>query len=642
MCGILGIVGDRSADPETLRARIRRMGLWQFHRGPDDWGEWVEEGVALGHNRLAILDLAFGAQPMASPDGAVRVVFNGEIYNFRQLRSELVARGRSFQSDHSDTEVIVQGYAEWGPAVLERLEGMFGIGIWDAPRRRLLLARDRAGIKPLYYAPTPDGLVFASEPKAIVASGLIEPTLRAEALPDYFMFRAPVHPGTLLEGVYKLGPGQRLIWEPDRGLAGPDTFAAPGIAAVAPVTVAEAEAAVESTLDQAVESHLISDVPVGVFLSGGVDSSLVAALIARRARLDAFTVGSRSELDEIPFARTVADHLGQTLHVRDVTPADFLERFDRWSYHNDDPVSDPSALALMVLAEHARSSGMTVMLAGEGADELFGGYNSYQRFAFYRRLAELPLAGLAGRAASGLVGGKDGDYLRTLDDPRFFGHAHLTDRETRRRLFDPGIVAWLDAWEERAFAPRVPHADPLREAMLQDQVIRLPNDVLSRTDRATMAASIEARVPFLDQHVVGLANALPARWCVRQLPRFEGKWLLKRVAARHVPASVVYRPKLGFELPMDEWLRNEFRDRIHAFLDDRRIPELDYRYLREVYENPGRWKKRWAALMWAWLVLEQWHRLWIGGAARPVRPMFVTNEAAWELLNGSREPVGRS
>jgi asparagine synthetase B (glutamine-hydrolysing) len=230
------------------------------------------------------------------------------------------------------------------------------------------------------------------------------------------------------------------------------------------------------------------------------------------------------------------------------------------------------------------------------------------------------------------VGGKDGDYLRTLGDPHFFGHAHVTDRATRRRLFGPAVAGRLEAWEATAFDPPTPHREPLREAMLFDQAVRLPNDVLSRTDRATMAASLEARVPFLDRTVVELANALPGRWCVRQVPRFQGKWLLKRVAARHVPPSVVYRPKLGFELPMDAWLHDDFRDRIHALLDERAIPELDYAYLRQTYANPGAWKKRWAALIWAWLVLEQWHRLWIRGEAEPVRPTVVADEAAYARL----------
>jgi asparagine synthase (glutamine-hydrolysing) len=518
---------------------------------------------------------------------------------------------------------------------------MFGFAIWDARRRRLLLARDRAGIKPLYYAATDDGLVFASEPKTILASGLVEARLRADSLPDYFMFRAPVHPHSLVEGLRKLGPGERLLYEPGKAVGEPSSYWSFDETAERPGGVEAAESAVLDTLDGAVESHLAADVPVGVFLSGGVDSSLVAALIARRERLDAFTIGSDSPLDESRYARTVADHLDQRIHVRMATPADFLDRFDRWAYYNDDPVADPSALALMVLAEHARSNGMTVMLAGEGADELFGGYNSYQRYAFYRKLAAIPLAGVWGSLLAKRVGGKDGDYLRTLDDPRFFGHAHLTDRSTRRRLFEPAVADRLEAWEATAFEASVAHPEPLREAMLFDQAVRLPSDVLSRTDRATMAASLEARVPFLDRAVIELANALPGRWCVRQLPRFQGKWLLKRVAAREVPSSVVYRPKLGFELPMDEWLRTDFRDRIHGLLDERAIPELDYGYLREAYANPGAWKKRWAALIWAWLVLERWHRLWIGGGAEPVRPTVVADEASYRLLRDAWERGGR-
>ena len=630
MCGILGILSHRAEPGDALLARLRRMGRWQFHRGPDDWGEWVEGGVALGHNRLSIIDLECGLQPMASPGGEVRVVFNGEIYNFAALRAELAGRGRPFLTDHSDTEVIVQGYAEWGTGVFARLEGMFAIAVWDARRGRLVLARDRLGIKPLYYAHTPGGVVFASEPKAILASGLVEPALRTEGLPDYFAFRAAAHPETLFRGIHKLPPAtwcecrDGRVGEPVPYWtleARPASFASPEAAADA----------VQASLEQAVRSHAIADVPVGVFLSGGVDSSLVAALLRAVMPVEAFTVGTDSPLDETPFAETVARHLGIRLHGLRVRPEDFLDRFEDWAYFNDDPVSDPSALALMLLSEHARGHGMKVMLAGEGSDELFGGYNAYQRFALFARAARLPGAAAAGRVAARRAGGRNGDYLATLGDLRYLGTAHTLDAASRHGLFAPELLAgWVNrqAAEYASFGA----GDPLRRAMLADQRVRLSDDLLPRTDRATMALSLEARVPFLDRQVVELANSLPTRWCVRLAPP-QGKWLLKRVAERFVPREVIYRSKRGFDLPLQQWLSTRFRERIGEYLEERRLPGVSYPFLRRTYAACAGGSGGATAVVWQWLVLEEWHRHWVEGAAVPAAPRIVSNRAALDLLD---------
>jgi asparagine synthase (glutamine-hydrolysing) len=607
------------------------MGLWQFHRGPDDWGEWAEDGIALGHNRLSIIDIECGKQPMASVSGDIQVVFNGEIYNFANLRRQLAQKGHIFQTDHSDTEVIVNGYAEWGTGVFSRLEGMFGIGIWDRRSRYLIVARDRLGIKPVYYATPPGAFVFSSEPKAILAAGLVEAALDPASLPDYFLFRAPVHPSTLFRGISKLPPGCWCAFTSDGGFEAPREYwqltARPG----AFRSVREAEEQVTSVLEQAVVSHSIADVPVGVFLSGGVDSSLVAALLSKHVKLDAFTVGTESHLDESGFARTVAEHLGLRLHVLSVDSGDFLQSFDEWMYFNDDPVSDPSALALMLLAEHARNHGMKVMLAGEGSDELFGGYNSYLRYSLFERLARLPFSSAAGKRVAARVGGREGDYLATLGQLRFLGTAHTLDRSARAHLFDPDVVQLQETSVLDRLSRSAVGADGVREAMLFDQAVRLPDDLLPRTDRATMALSLETRVPFLDRRVVELANSLPSRWCVKQVPP-QGKWLLKRIAARHVPPSVVYRQKRGFDLPLQTWLANDFRDRLESNLADQRVPGLNYTFLGKVHQACMGGDARAAIIAWQWLVLEEWYRQWILGGALPRRPRVVTNPAAYSFL----------
>jgi asparagine synthase (glutamine-hydrolysing) len=627
MCGILGLVTERELSGVQLRSRVRAMGRWQFHRGPDGWGEWFGAGVALGHNRLAILDLAGGQQPMSSHDGRIQVVFNGEIYNFRGLWRELESKGYAFRTDHADTEVIVHGFAEWGPAVFDRLEGMFAVAVWDDASDSLFLARDPLGIKPLFFAETPNGLVFASEPKTILASGWLEPGLAVESVLDYFMFRAPLAPRTLFEGIHKLEPGSWLRYRRANKTLVEERYWAPQATAGAGEP-RQVEQHLERVLDDAVSSHLIADVPIGVFLSGGVDSSLLAALVARRAELNAFTVGTFSRLDESKFASRVASHVGLPLHVRFVSGDDFRDRFDDWCFFNDDPVADPSALALMLLTEHAREHGMKVMLAGEGADEIFGGYYSYLRYGTYAALRQVPLAiggaGILGRRMAGV----DADYLRSLGNLRFFGSAHVLVARDRAGLFSTPLLNAIHEWEDASFRPRARGISAPRSAMLFDQETRLPNDLLPRTDRATMAYSIEARVPYLDRRVVELANSLPPGFDARLLPP-RGKVLLKRLAARQVPKDVIYRRKRGFNLPVSAWLQKDFRERIEGFLHERAFDFLDYRYLRTLYERAP---DSHAALLWAWLVLEQWQRLWLAGEARPARPAVIANEDAYRLL----------
>lgn len=614
MCGILGIVADRASPPEMLRDRIRQMGVWQTHRGPDGWGEWVRDGVALGHNRLAIIDLPGGHQPMGTEDGEIQTVFNGEIYNCVDLRRRLEQYGHRFRTDHSDTEVIVHGYRQWGVEVFRHLEGMFAIGIWDGYHGRMVLARDRVGIKPLYYSMGPDGLVFASEPKTILASRMVGSELRVGSIPDYFMFRAPVQPHTMLGAIRKLEPGTYRVFDLESGLGDAVPYWTLAAEERKGMTPGEWEERILKELDRAVKSHLLADVPVGLFLSGGVDSSLIAALSSRHSTLQAFTVGTRSSLDESGYARTVAEHLGLRVNVREVTAQDYLERFDDWMYFNDDPVADPSALALLLLAEHAREHGMKVMLSGEGADELAGGYHSYQRYAAFLALRRVPFAsGLAARLGP-RVGGRSGDYLTTLPHLQFLGTAHVLDAAAREMLFTGELHRYEDSWALEGHAP--PTAGALRQAMLFDQAVRLPNDILPRTDRATMAVSLEARVPFLDRRVIELLNGLPDPLAVR-LVRPECKWVLKRIAARQVPAEVVYRRKLGFELPVHLWLGVEFRERMEDYLREAVVPGLDYSYLKGAYRLHRDGKHGGTAMLWAQLVLEEWYRRWVLGQATP-------------------------
>jgi asparagine synthase (glutamine-hydrolysing) len=608
------------------------MGRWQVHRGPDAWGEHVAESVALGHNRLSILDLATGQQPMTSACGGVTIVFNGEIYNYRELWSQLQAEGFSFRTDHSDTEVILNGFLCWGDGVFGRLDGMFALALWDARERQLVMARDRLGIKPLYYAALADGgVAFASEPKAIVGSGLVAPELRHEGVAEYFLFRAPHHADSLFRGIHKLPAGHSLKWRVSGGLGRPVRY---WHAPVAEPFRSDAQAleAAEAVLSRAVESHLIADVPVGTFLSGGVDSSLVTAMASRQRPIDAFTIGSDSEWDETEFAKTVAGHLHVPHHVRRVTAADFLAHMDDWQYVNDDPCADPSALALMLLSQFARDAGMKVMLAGEGSDELCGGYNAYSRFVVLSLLRGIPGVRAASRPLLRRMNPRSRDYM-TLGTGDYLGTGHLADL---------GLLADLLMPERSEDVRRVadlcrsavPGASAIRRAMDFDQRVRLPDDLLMRTDRASMYFSIEARVPFLDNHVIDFAARLTDSQCIGTWAR-SNKRIIKKLAERYVPASVIYRPKRGFDLPVGDWLRQQFMPMLDAFASEARIPCVRYSTVRQLLGPLRAGQDARAGVVWAWFVLERWHRLWVDGPSQPRCPTPIRDLDGFRILAGA-------
>ncbi|HEX2733490.1 MAG TPA: asparagine synthase (glutamine-hydrolyzing) [Polyangiaceae bacterium] len=630
MCGIVGIVHDSKLDANEALKRLRAMGAWQVHRGPDAWGEFTAPGVVLGHNRLSIIDLEGGAQPMTTSDGDLWIVFNGEIYNHPALRDELTAKGHQFRSHHSDTETILHGYRQWGTGVFARLEGMFAIALWDARKRELILARDRAGIKPLTYVDL-DGqtLVFASELKSLLGSGLVERRFAANLLPEFLTFRTTGE-RCFVEGVRRLPPASYLVFSApssaSNGASGRGRCSGPIRYWQSPSkpdsrpTHAERRAELLRVLSGAVRSHLLSDVPLGVYLSGGVDSSVISALARRETPLSAFSIGTHSNLSELPFAREVSRALGMPLLGRSVEASEFLSNFDLWAYYNDDPISDPSALALMLLTRHAREHGMKVMLSGEGADELFGGYNSYLRLVLVARAWDWVPNPLR-MSVGGRMSGRWGDYFGA-PSLRFFGSGHLGSIRLKRTLVLPDVLeAGLAAHERLSFDIDRNDANVARQAMRWDREVRLPYDVLARTDRATMAYSVEGRVPFLDRSVMEFADTLPDSECV-DVAHLSGKPLLKELAATLVPPSVVYRKKRGFDLPVGEWLRSRFADVGRTFIAEREVPGLDYLGLEDLWTRHSNKRADHSGTLWAWLVLEQWYRSWFLGR-ETVRPAQV-------------------
>lgn len=614
MCGFVGAVFTRPvqvSDVEAVRAATRTI----VHRGPDADGVIAIEDcrAVLGFRRLSIIDLATGDQPM-SHGGAHHLVFNGEIYNYREVRPGLEKDGAVFRT-HSDTEVLLQSLARRGVDGLEPLRGMFGFAYVDGPRRRLVLGRDRLGVKQHYYAETAEGVFFASEPKALLALPWVRAAFNADVLPRYLNFRSVPAPDTLFKGIHKLPPGAvREYALDDLGRGGSERRYWTYPAAAAPqdrIPMAESVDAMERILTTAIERRLVSDVPVGAFLSGGLDSSLVVAGIQRLGRTDVKTFSATfpgSPDDEGPLSSAVARQFGLVNHPVPLVADDFLEVVPRWFSLIDDLVADASSLPLMRVADRGRAEGVIVMLAGEGADELFGGYGVYHRFGQMRRAAALvPTRALRRQALDlalrvGLLGRENEPRAREYFVERrdFLGQAALLDMA--------GLAEFLP--NVRAELPRAA-SGRLEDLGAFDFARRIPDDLLVRTDRATMGASIEARVPFLDHDLVELVQRLAPE--ARAVPG-TSKVVLRSLAARWgVPDSTIRHRKIGFKVPIGAWFRGPLRGVWDDILSRRAIPGLSYDAVaRRVRAHVAR-EASYDELLWRLLSLEAWYARWIDG-----------------------------
>ena len=624
MCGIAGIV-PRDMPEADLRDAVARMTDALAHRGPDAVGRHVDRQIALGVRRLSIIDLSpRGNQPMANEDETAWLAFNGEIYNYQILRDDLLGRGHRFRSN-ADSEVILHLYEEQGPRCVDRLRGMFAFALWDARRRRLLLARDRLGEKPLCYAETPRGFVLGSEPAALFRSGLVQPRPSVPGLRLYLTLGYLPPPASAFEGVAHLPPAHTLTydaegvrlrryWSPGAG----DSEGGPSRVAPAGPT-----AALPALVDDAVRSRLVSDVPVGAFLSGGIDSSTVVALMARHApdRVKTFAIGFETlPYDELRYARTVARFLGTDHHEFVVRP-DIVRDLPDLVKAYGEPMLDPSGLATLCLARAARRH-VKVVLTGDGGDEVFGGYTRYRAVRITDLAAHTPAwARGAGRAVASLgspLGRPWRWAVRVLDSTR--------ERDPLRRY-----ATWLYACDPRAVGswllPEIlGGGDPVaglrsgfdgawawpRSPMRLDLMTYLPGDILRKADATTMACGLEARAPLLDHDLVA-AMARAERTALPTLR--DSKPVLRRIAAGLLPSEIVRRPKHGFTLPLREWLRGPLKPMVdEVVLDGFRgrgygPPE---RIEQIVREHAAR-RREWHTVIWALVMLELWHRAYIDG-----------------------------
>ncbi|HEV7138919.1 MAG TPA: asparagine synthase (glutamine-hydrolyzing) [Steroidobacteraceae bacterium] len=620
MCGIAGYLAAGGHD--GLSASLRQMAAAIAHRGPDDEGFYEavtrdgERCVGLAHRRLSIIDLATGHQPMANEDGSVQIVFNGEIYNFVELRAELLARGHVFRT-RSDTETVVHAYEEWGPECVTRFRGMFAFAIWDANRERLLLARDRYGKKPLFLYQADGLLLFASEIKAILAVPGVPRRVDREALWDYFAYRYVPAPATLLTGIRKLMPGSYAVCE--RGVLTEIPYFAPDDGAPSPVKepASDPVGGFLEQLDEAVRVRMISDVPFGAFLSGGIDSSAVVAMMSRHSKLPVktFSVGfTESAYSELSFARTIATQFHTDHHELTVSQDHLMEHLPALVRYRDAPVAEPSDIPIYLLSREARRT-VKMVLTGEGADEFLGGYpkHVFERYAgAYQRLPQAMRHGLIEplclalpyrfrRAKTAVTNLGLTDRRERL--PRWFGALSGAERARLTRLAAPPAdqqrVAWLDSYRGKS---------ALRAILYFDQTSWLPDNLLERGDRMTMAASLEARMPFMDHQLAAFVSALPDQWRVRGLTT---KRILREAMRRVLPPKILERPKIGFRVPVNEWFRGSMRGYLTDHLLGPASRTRDYYHpeaLRRYLDEHGAGRQNHEKLLWCLLSLEIWHR----------------------------------
>ncbi len=627
MCGFAAFHHPEGLTPG--RAWLGAAAALLRHRGPDDEGVLVEPGVGLAFRRLAIVDAAAGRQPLANEDGTVWIAFNGEIYNHAALRAELERAGHRYRT-HSDTETLVHAYEEWGTAFVKRLHGMFAFAIWDRPRRRLFVARDHAGIKPLYWTRANGAFLCASEIKALFAFPGVERAPDLDAVVQHLTLRYAAAPRTLFAGIHKLPPGHMLTV--DQGEPRLERWWRPEYEPKRPLGEGEALAELERRLTDSVSSHLMSEVPLGALLSGGVDSSLVVALMSKLSDrpVQTFSVGfdAPGPYSELPFARRVAQHCHSEHHEIVVGARDVLRELPALVWHQDEPMSEPAAIPTAMVARLARET-VTVVLTGEGGDELFAGYPKYAVEPWARRLAGLP-GPLRDAFLSGII-----DRL-----PFGFRKLQVLGRSARFRDEADRLAAWFAGFvgteRERLMASTLSAraragTEPFRAALADtaavsgldrmldvDLRVWLADDLLVKMDKMSMAASVEARVPLLDLPLIEWAMHLESAHKIRGL---EGKVLLKRLARKLLPAEVVDRPKVGFTVPLSPWFRGELRELLaDTLLSQRSLARGWYEpaAVRATLADHLSGRRDRARELWTLLTLELWHRSWIDGdGARP-------------------------
>ena len=630
MCGIAGRFNYDAARPVDTRV-LRAMTDSIAHRGPDSAGYYRDAGIGLGHRRLSIIDLATGDQPLANEDGTVQVVFNGEIYNFAEVRADLITRGHQFRT-HSDTEIIVHGYEEWGERCVERFRGMFAFAIWDARARRLLLARDRLGVKPLYYAELPGvGIVFGSEIKALLQDADVPRDWRPEAIDAYLTLLFIPAPETVYAAIRKLPPAHVLVAENGRTRMSRYwnlEFTGDGN----PAREDEYLEELDAILREAVGLRLISDVPLGAFLSGGIDSSTVVSYMKETSSTTPVTIAvgfEQQDFNEVHHAEAVARHLHCDFHALVASP-DVESLLPKLAWHFDEPFADSSAVPTYYVSKAAREL-VTVALSGDGGDEFWGGY-VHHRVEHAEQRARAAL-GPARHVASWLghalpLSVKGARSLRHLgirpEQAYALKHVNGTfEHDAKTRMYSgdfnarvngsDALLALREAW--RACAS----PDPLDHAMYADSQVYMIDDVLTKVDRMSMAVSLEAREPLLDHKLLEFAARVPT---ALKLRNGRSKYLLRRLLERRVPRSITERGKSGFAAPIGDWLRGPLAGMASGLLMDGRLRDrglFNDTEVRRLWDEHRTGKVQHPHRLWQLVMLELWFRTFIDGTGSASR-----------------------
>ncbi|MEN8261088.1 MAG: asparagine synthase (glutamine-hydrolyzing) [Pseudomonadota bacterium] len=634
MCGICGVVHYDRTRP-VAEDSVRRMNQVLRHRGPDEEGVWIKGHVGLGQRRLSIIDITpLGRQPMSNEDGTVWITFNGEIYNYQELRAELIQKGHQFRSQ-TDTEVIVHLWEEAGERCVERLRGMFAFAIWDANQQTLFLARDRMGQKPLFYAALPDRFLFGSELKAILQDPEFKPEVDLEATHHYLAYQSVPAPYSAFKGISKLPPAHCLLVKNGRTVARHywKLSYQNKIPLFRKTSVATLQEKIIEHLREAVRLRLMSDVPLGAFLSGGIDSSIVVALMAELMDqpVKTFAIGFKEdEYNELPYARMVAERYGTDHHEFIVTP-DAKAIFPELIWHYNEPFADSSAIPTYYVSKLARQY-VTVVLTGDGGDENFAGYPRYQNHGEHALRPNYPkLFSRLCRAAVNLkeYTGHDSSWWRTarrltgLTQERLLYYYRITHfhelyqsklytPEFRAKLHGVFTVDWMLDKYRQSDGP-----DFLDTTLDLDFSLYLPDTLMTKTDIAAMIHSLEARSPMLDHHFIEFVAGIPSRLKLKD--GVTGKYIFKKAVETYLPPDVIYRKKMGFGVPIDHWFRNELKGMVYDVLLSRRAIERGYfrrQYVEEML-NRHQQGESWQYLIWNLLMLELWHLMFIDKELSP-------------------------
>ena len=632
MCGINGIAFSSRSGSQIDATVLKRMRDVITHRGPDDEGIFVDGRIGLGHRRLSIVDVASGHQPMTNEDGSLHITYNGEIYNHADYREPLIARGHIFKT-HCDTEAILHLYAEYGDDCVDRLRGMFAFAIWDRNKRELFIARDRLGVKPLYYVHAPDGsLYFASEIKALLEARAVKPELNFRAFSDYLANHATSGEETLFVGVKRLLPGHTLRWRD--GEVKIRKYWDVSFAKQAQAGRSDQDYIAEwsELFKKSVQLRLMADVPLGMFLSGGIDSSAIAAVMSTLVDepIKTFSVAfAEREANELEYARLVARTFKTDHHEIVISPEQFFAKLPDLIWHEDEPLAHPSSVALYFVSQLA-SQHVKVVLTGEGSDELMAGYARYRKTILnlalgehYHRMVPSGVRDLVRKQFAGMTGSKlrlklGRTFLNLAPDIEsiYFDNFSVFSRSLQNQLLTPGTIDRMGGIDPYAGVREVlsqTDAQSLLDRLLYADIKTYLHELLMKQDQMSMAASVESRVPFLDHQLVEFTSSLPERLKLRG---WTTKYVLRQSMKNVLPAAILDRPKMGFPVPLGSWFRGAYASVLDEYVLGSRALERGLfkpDFVRSLVEQHRRGEANHSERLWSMVNLEMWHRRFIDG-----------------------------